>query len=37
MSGAGLVFIRTERTMRRWEGAALLVGYVVFLVVLAVR
>lgn len=37
MTGAGLVFIRTERTMRRWEGAVLLAGYVVFLVVLAVR
>ncbi len=27
LSVAGLLFLRTERTMRRWEGGALLVGY----------
>lgn len=32
-----LVFLRTERTMRRWEGAVLTLGYVGYLVSVAVR
>ena len=32
----GLVFMRTARTIRRWEGAVLLFGYVFFLAYLAI-
>lgn len=32
-----LVFLRTERTMRRWEGAILTLGYVGYLASVAVR
>jgi cation:H+ antiporter len=37
MTVAGLVFMRTARTFRRWEGAVLLGGYVAFLGYLAAR
>jgi cation:H+ antiporter len=36
MTAAGLVFMRTARTLRRWEGALLLVSYAAFLVYLGV-
>jgi cation:H+ antiporter len=32
---AALLFLRTERTMRRWEGVVLLAGYFAFLLLLA--
>ena len=32
-----LVFLRTERLMRRWEGGVLLAAYVSFLVLLGLR
>jgi cation:H+ antiporter len=34
MTFLAVVFMRTERTMRRWEGAVLLAGYVTFLLAL---
>lgn len=36
LTAVGAVFLRTERMMRRWEGATLLAGYTAFIVLLAV-
>lgn len=36
LTAAGAVFMRTERLMRRWEGAALLAGYAAFIGALAI-
>jgi cation:H+ antiporter len=36
LTAVGAFFLRTERLMRRWEGATLLAGYTAFIVLLAV-